>query len=175
MMKIYLKQLFGIVGESKDISFSIGTDKLSAVRGYRFASPVAVSGRIYNRAGIVYLTCRAEFLLSIVCDRCLKESERSYGYDIRHVIVQSLNSDTDDDEYIVAGEDEVLDLGDTVLSDVLLRLPTRMLCREDCKGLCMKCGCDLNESDCGHAAELLELWGGRSDTPVKKLSFPPET
>ncbi|MCD8187633.1 MAG: DUF177 domain-containing protein [Ruminococcus sp.] len=31
---------------------------------------------------------------------------------------------------------------------MLLQLPTKYLCKEDCKGLCMVCGCDLNESEC---------------------------
>ena len=54
-MKINLKQLFSIVGESRDFAYEIGVDELSDIRGYSFASPVSVNGRLYNRSGVVYL------------------------------------------------------------------------------------------------------------------------
>ena len=61
-MKINLKQLFSIVGESKDINCEIGADELSDIRGCSFASPVKVNGRIYNRAGVVYLEYSVDFV-----------------------------------------------------------------------------------------------------------------
>ena len=45
-------------------------------------------------------------------------------------------------------EDNVLELDELVISDLLLQLPTKILCKEDCKGLCFKCGKDLNDGDC---------------------------
>jgi uncharacterized protein len=39
-------------------------------------------------------------------------------------------------------------MNETAISDLLLMLPTKMLCREDCKGLCDICGCNLNETTC---------------------------
>ena len=44
--------------------------------------------------------------------------------------------------------DGVLDLEDTVRTDVLLELPGKVLCSEDCKGLCCQCGKNLNEGSC---------------------------
>ena len=46
-------------------------------------------------------------------------------------------------------ENMVLDLDELVIEDVFLSLPSRFLCKSDCKGLCNYCGHDLNESDCG--------------------------
>ena len=69
----------------------------------------------------------------------------------------------DNDEYIVV-EDNVLDLTELVCEDIILSLPTRFLCREDCKGICSKCGKNLNEGKCDckkdidpRMAALLEL------------------
>lgn len=144
-MKINLKQLFSITGESKDIDCFIPAEELFDIRGFTFASPVSVKGRIYNKADVVYLDYSAEFTLHNVCDRCLKEFDKSYSFGFSHIVVPSVSHDND--EYIVA-EGESIELNDIAVTDILLQLPTKTLCREDCKGLCMVCGCDLNESEC---------------------------
>jgi uncharacterized protein len=144
-MRIDLKQLFSIVGESKDISCEISRDELSEIKGFEFASPIAIKGRIYNRAGVVHLEYSADLTLLLTCDRCLKEFERLYHFDFQHIVVPSVSSDND--EYIVA-DGECIELNETALTDIILQLPTKNLCRDDCKGLCMVCGCDLNESEC---------------------------
>ena len=144
-MKINLKQLFNITGESKDIDYSITTEELSGIRGSSFVAPVKVKGRIYNKADVVYLDYSAEFTLLNVCDRCLKEFEKTYCFEFSHIVVPSVSRDND--EYIVA-DGESIELNDIAVTDILLQLPTKILCREDCKGLCMVCGCDLNESEC---------------------------
>ncbi len=146
-MKINLKQLFSIVGESKEFSYDITQDDLSSISGYSFASPVKTSGKLYNRAGVVYLKYSVDFTLDVTCDRCLKQLEREYHYDFDHIVVPSLSGDNDD--YIVA-EGESIEMNEIAVTDLLLQLPSKMLCKDDCKGLCMVCGCDLNEESCEH-------------------------
>lgn len=144
-MKINLKQIFNITGESKDIDYSISAEEISDIHGYCFVSPVNVKGRIFNKADVVYLDYSVDFKLMLTCDRCLREFENTYHFDFSHIVVPSVSSDND--EYIVA-ESESIELNDIAVTDLLLRLPTKILCKEDCKGLCMVCGCDLNESEC---------------------------
>ena len=67
--------------------------------------------------------------------------------DFDHIVVSSSNGDNDD--YIVA-DGESIELNEAAVTDLLLQLPTKNLCKDDCKGLCMVCGCDLNESYCDH-------------------------
>lgn len=144
-MKINLKQLFNIVGESKKFEYSIEANELSDIKGYDFSSPVEINGRIFNKAGIVYLEYSIDFSLLITCDRCLKELVRTYHFDCDHIVVPSVSDDND--EYIVA-DSESIELNEIAVTDLLLQLPTKNLCKDDCKGLCMICGCDLNESEC---------------------------
>ena len=144
-MKINLKQLFNIVGESKDIAYTIQKGELSDIRGYDFSSPIEVKGRIYNKADVVYLEYSVDFSLLNTCDRCLKEFEKDYHYEFSHIVVPSVSRDND--EYIVA-ESESIELNDIAVTDILPELPSKNLCKDDCKGLCMVCGCDLNESVC---------------------------
>ncbi|MDE5582265.1 MAG: DUF177 domain-containing protein [Ruminococcus sp.] len=144
-MNINLKQIFNITGESKDIEYSVSMEELSVLKNYSFASPVDIKGRIFNRAGVVYLDYSVSFTLLSLCDRCLKEFERNYNFDFQHIVVRTVSNDND--EYIVA-DGESIELNDIAFTDLILQLPSKMLCKEDCKGLCMRCGCDLNESVC---------------------------
>ncbi len=142
-----LKSLFNRPGEQMLLEYSIPAEALADVQGYCFASPVQMTGMFRNRAGIVTLHYTAVFSLSHACDRCLKAFVRDYSYDFSHTIVQSLASDEDDDAYIVAADARV-NADEIAVTDLLLQLPTKILCREDCRGLCGICGCDLNESTC---------------------------
>ncbi len=144
-MVINLQQLYDIVGEKQIVDYAVTAEKLSEVKGYSFAHPVTVKGTIVNRAGIVILNYTAKFTLNAVCDRCLAEFERDYKYDFEHILVRSLN--TDNDEYIVT-ESDSLDLDELAIMDILLQIPSKMLCKDDCKGLCPQCGTDLNYNEC---------------------------
>ena len=144
-MVMNLKDIFNTTGLSKNVYFKITQEELSSINGYVFASPVMVQGTVSNRADIVTARFSTEFTLRLTCDRCLKELDREYTYDFEHVIVKSLN--TDNDDYIVA-DGEKVDFSEVAVSDLLLKLPSKMLCQDDCQGLCMICGHDLNESDC---------------------------
>ena len=147
-MILQLREIFQIEGMHLPVSYEITPEELSEVRGYTFAAPVAVSGEFYNRAGIVTLKYTVSCTLDVVCDRCLTELKRDYSYDFSHTVVQSLQSEGDIyDTYLVAQHDSI-DMNETAISDLLLMLPTKMLCREDCKGLCDICGCNLNERTC---------------------------
>ena len=147
-MILQLREIFQIEGMHLPVSYEITPEELSEVRGYTFAVPVAVSGEFYNRAGIVTLKYTVSCTLDVVCDRCLTELKRDYSYDFSHTVVPSLQSEGDIyDTYLVAQHDSI-DMNETAISDLLLMLPTKMLCREDCKGLCDICGCNLNERTC---------------------------
>ena len=144
-MKLNLRQLFDIVGERKEFQCSFDFSGEELYGGFPFQGPVDCSGEIENHAGVVRLVFCVKFVLDLVCDRCLKQFRQEYTMHFEHILVQKLNSDNDD--YLVCA-DGVLDLEDTVRTDVLLELPGKVLCSEDCKGLCCQCGKNLNEGPC---------------------------
>lgn len=147
-MILQLRELFQVEGLTKPIEYDITPEELESVHGYLFDGPVHVSGLVRNRSGIVTLKIQVACTLHVICDRCLEESSRDYSYDFTHTVVRSLNSEGDVyDMYLVAEQDSI-DLNETAISDLLLELPTKMLCRDDCKGLCDICGCNLNETTC---------------------------
>ena len=144
-MKIQLKELFNIEGKVKNIDYSIDVDELEDYSSYNFDTPIAVKGTIENRAGVVTLRYSTDFSLKLTCDRCLDEFNREYKFDFEHILVRSTNTGTD--EYVVC-ENDVLNMNELAISDLLLQLPTKFLCREDCKGLCYVCGQNLNDGKC---------------------------
>ena len=144
-MKADLRRIFNTVGDKKEFQYEIPNDELSQYKAYSFKDGVKLEGSFYNRADVVHMDYSVKFTLNIVCDRCLKEFEREFFYNFEHIVVNTVNKDND--EFIIADNYRV-DVNEIALSDLLLELPTKLLCSEDCKGLCAICGCDLNESEC---------------------------
>ena len=110
-------------------------------------APVRVTGAVTVRAGVVQLSARAAFTFHGRCDRCLTPFDETYDIPLEHTLVATLE-DEENDDYILLDQYR-LDLDDLVMADILLELPYKSLCREDCRGLCPMCGKNLNEGLCG--------------------------
>lgn len=111
-----------------------------------FKSPVSVDISVRNRAGLVVFEAEARFTYSADCDRCAAFTEKDYAFRFSHILVTGL-SDESSDDYIQA-PDYKLDTVSLLRDDILLELPSKFLCKESCKGLCPKCGKNLNEGEC---------------------------
>ena len=146
-MKLELEKLFLNDGEIQDFSyeFSLGSTEINGVRP--FVSPVSVKGRAESRAGAVDLDTCVSFDFSIPCDRCAERIDTHYDYGFHHVLISSQKEN--DSELYIAVKDRKLNLDELVREDILLELPSKFLCRPDCKGLCPKCGKNLNDGPCG--------------------------
>ena len=114
---------------------------------YPFPEKVRVTGAVNVRAGVVQLSARAAFVFHGQCDRCLSPFTQAYDVPLEHTLVATLE-DEENDDYILLDQYQ-LDLADLTMADILLELPYKSLCREDCRGLCTMCGKNLNEGLCG--------------------------
>lgn len=88
-----------------------------------------------------------EFVLP--CDRCLKLVKTQVELDFeREILAPELvtDEDTKEDQHFV--EDYELDMEALLIEEVQLSWPSKVLCDEDCKGICKKCGKNLNEGAC---------------------------
>ena len=146
-MFLDLKRVFSQEEEALPFQyeFSLSSADINGIRP--FVSPVAVRGEVKNHAGAVRLDADVSFDFSVPCDRCACVINTRYDYSFHHVLVSSLN-DEDNDVYIEV-ENERLDLDELLRADILLELPSKFLCSPDCRGLCPKCGRNLNDGDCG--------------------------
>ncbi len=145
-MFIELESLFnlGIDRIELDYSFDFSEESLNGV--FPFTTPVSLKGFIKNTSGIVQLEAEIKFSLDIVCDRCAENARLDFEIPMVHGLVSSLNNDETDDYILV--EDMKLDIRQLTLENIYLALPVKLLCKEDCKGVCFKCGANLNEGPC---------------------------
>ncbi len=93
---------------------------------------------------------RMELVLAMNCDRCLKEVRQKI---VLHFVREAEGPDAyqekekDDEQNFMAGYQ--LDVDGLVKNECLMNLPTKVLCKPDCRGICIKCGKDLNTGECG--------------------------
>lgn len=146
-MVIDIHSIFDNEGESLDFEGEVSPGRLSEIKGYSFSCPVSVSGRVINRAGVVTMDYHIYGKAAVCCDRCLRSFEYELSFDCGYTVVRELAGGERND-YAVARDDK-LDVDELAASDIVLQMPSKLLCREDCKGLCPKCGADLNVCDCG--------------------------
>ena len=120
---------------------------LSSDTGLQFLKPAEANAEIVNHAGYVRYEADARVHIRFACDRCCALSDKVLTFHFSHILVTTLPEMEEDGEYIEA-PDYQLDTDSLLRDDILLELPSKLLCRESCKGLCPKCGNDLNVGAC---------------------------
>lgn len=163
-MQLDLKKLFESGDHPLEFQYGLDLTDLEQWGEKPFRTPVAIIGRVVNRAGIVTLSYTADVAYSTTCARCLEPIQSSSHLEFTHTVVRQLNQQ-DDDDYVVV-EDGLLDMDELATADISLELPICVLCREDCKGLCPMCGVNLNKTTCD--CEEPEWKPGRNN-PFKDL------
>lgn len=146
-MLLDLKKIFLDEGESLSVQTKVDLSDIKQNGVILFSEPVVVEINIKNRAGLVIFEADANNVYAFKCDRCNVLSSRNFDCKFRHILVTELSEENGDD-YIEA-PDYKLDTDALLRDDILLELPSKFLCKESCKGLCPKCGKNLNEGDCG--------------------------
>ena len=147
-MRIEVARAFVSEGYSLDIDclIDIGEDQQS-VFGNTVASPVHVCGRLYNKAEVLHLVLDTGYTLTGQCDRCCEDVKISRKAHVETVLVRSKENEENDE--LIEVKDDQFDITDLVTESIMLDVPYKLLCSEDCKGLCPFCGQDLNKKNCG--------------------------
>ena len=98
----------------------------------------------------IILEASSSVMANFVCDRCSTEYDRSVESEYKMVYL--LRNVYDKEEAIdvtyLSPQTDKIDISKDVRDYIILSVPMKKLCKEDCKGLCYKCGIDLNEGDC---------------------------
>ena len=113
------------------------------------SEPVAAGGRIRNTAGVLELTAELTTTLHGVCDRCAGAFSRQIRIPVHAVLVPEAELEQAEDEWVFGIRDGCADLTDIVTTAFVLNMDSQLLCRPDCKGICFRCGKNLNEGPCG--------------------------
>lgn len=147
MFEVKLESLFNTEGLTQDVDHEVSMSDVDMNGEHPFHKPLKVTGTFQNVAQIVTLTAVVNADLYTVCDRCAADVVKHLSIPMEHTFVTALNNEENDEEYTVV-PDMILDLDELVLEDVFLNLPTKVLCKENCKGICPQCGKNLNEGPC---------------------------
>lgn len=144
---IDVKHLFDTVGATKELNYEFDYSDYEFESTKPFTTPVKVVGEISNRAGVTSARFSVDFTAVFQCDRCLSEFEQDFSLNGNYVLTENDSDDLDEEKYILCTNGE-FNLEEAVLFMILLNMPSKHLCNENCKGLCFKCGQNLNDGDC---------------------------
>ncbi|HKM04153.1 MAG TPA: DUF177 domain-containing protein [Lachnospiraceae bacterium] len=98
----------------------------------------------------VLIEGKIRLVLRMNCDRCLKDVNIVFDLALSRMVVAPGEEKADEDEEEQSFMDKYhLDVDELVYSEIMMNWPMKVLCAESCKGICKKCGNDLNDGDCG--------------------------
>jgi len=134
---------------SYDLSSPAGELGLDA----RFDGSVQVAVELEKTHREIILRAHAQSEALFSCDRCLDDFRRPVeeSYEVVYLLTgeeQARAGEKDLEVQVLPPEMNILDIGDDARQFLLLRLPIKILCKEDCAGLCPSCGTNLNRGSC---------------------------
>ena len=153
-MLLGLSQIIDRPGASVPFSVSVDLSDLCYGVSYPVSEPVLAEGNVRNTAGVLVMQGSIATTIHGICDRCASEFHRKVEFPIDVVLVTKLESEENEDEWVFPLEGDSADLDDIVRTVFVLNLDSKLLCKEDCKGLCPRCGKNLNDGPCNCRKEL---------------------
>lgn len=131
-MKIYVNN---IPSEGIEIKEEFNASALSLENQLiHYSSSIKVTAFVRKDKDILNVDCNISAIIKESCDRCLEEFETEFKKEADFV-------------YILKGE-YFVELDDNIRDIIIVNYPMKFLCSENCKGLCQKCGKNLNEGYC---------------------------
>ncbi len=132
-MKIQIKQITtqGLEVHQTVEPTEIGLEK----EEIQLVSPLKVDARIEKAGEAILASGSVEAKYAFPCVRCLE-------------VVESIQRHHFQFDYVLADVHDVVDLGEDIRQEMIMNLPSRVLCKEDCRGICLKCGVNLNKEEC---------------------------
>ena len=153
-MLLGLSKIIDCPGASVPFETSVDLSDLRYGTSYPVTEPVLASGVVRNTAGVLVMTGSIQTCIHGICDRCANPFDREINFPIDVVLVTELANEENEDEWVFPLEGDSADLDDIVRTVFVLNLDSKLLCKEDCKGLCPKCGKNLNDGPCNCQKEL---------------------
>lgn len=141
-MEINISQV--LKNKSEALSFTINKDDFHG-DDYEVEIPLQVSLTMKTLDDIVLLNGNVSGTLKLTCCRCLEKFDYPINLDINEKL--SNNYENKDEDIIFINNDKI-DITEIIENNIRVGLPIKILCKEDCKGLCQYCGTNLNYSTC---------------------------
>ena len=151
-MVLDLREIIGV--PSGKVAFDYELDLTDAALGsvIRIEQPSRAAGSVENSAGVLTFSAIVDALCICVCARCLKEFEYPVHQQISQYLTEGGEDGEDLDSYLLQGDK--INADEIIITEFILEMDSTYLCREDCAGLCEKCGADLNDKPCACGIEI---------------------
>ena len=153
-MRLELSSIIDRPGETLDFSTSVDLSDLVYGTSNPVTEPVWANGTVRNTAGVLVMKGLITTCIHGTCDRCAANFDRKMEIPIDAVLVTELANEENEDEWVFPLEAGTADLGDIVRTVFVLNMDSKLLCKDDCAGLCCRCGKNLNDGPCGCQKEL---------------------
>ena len=153
-MLLGLSKIIDSPGASVPFSTSVDLSDLCYGVSYPVTEPVRAEGQVRNTAGVLMMTGAIDTTIHGTCDRCANDFDREVHIPIDVVLVTEMANEENEDEWVFPLEGDSADLDEIVRTVFVLNLDSKLLCKEDCKGLCHRCGKNLNDGPCNCQKEL---------------------
>ena len=153
-MLLGLSKIIDCPGASLPFSTSLDLSDLRFGTCCPVSEPVNAEGMIRNTAGVLMMKGAIRTCIHGVCDRCAANFDRDMEVPIDVVLVTELADEDHEDERVFPLEGDSADLEDIIRTVFVLNMDSKLLCKEDCKGLCCRCGRNLNVESCTCQKEL---------------------
>ena len=145
-MRLDLREVIHTPGAVKAFAFPLDLSQLEFYGRFPIIRPVEVEGRVVNHAGALTLEGTARSRLELACDRCGQPFSRDKTVSLNALL--SPDGEEGEDGELIPLENGQLDLDEAAATAFVLGMDTKNLCSDDCKGLCAKCGANLNREPC---------------------------
>lgn len=153
-MRLGLSDIIHSPGASVSFSDSVDLSDLQYGTSYPVSEPVMVSGTVRNTADVLMMKGRITTRIHGVCDCCAADFTQDVDIPVDVVLVEELANEDSEDEWVFPLEADSADLDDIVRTVFVLNMDSKLLCKPDCKGICCRCGKNLNDGPCGCQKEL---------------------
>lgn len=122
-------------------------------RDVKIVGPIEYKGQIFKVIGGHQINVDIKYTYTEKCNRCLAPATETIKTNIYGKLLEGkkdleVEVNEDDDEETLYYENGILRLDEYIIEQVIVSLPIKTLCDDDCKGLCQKCGVDLNKENC---------------------------
>jgi len=143
-------------------------DSLFQGLGFALAGPVRVGGRLQATGeGRFYWHGMLAAQIATECRRCLTPVNAPVAAEIGALFSEDAQAADDPDAYALPPNAMEVDLRPAVREELALAVPAWVVCREDCRGLCPRCGKDLNAGPCGCDPTPDLRWQALADLKTK--------
>ncbi len=145
-MIIDLKHIFVTDNSSLPLKYALDLSDIDYMGEYPLKKPVEIVGEITNKASLVRLEAVITFEFDASCDRCGTRTAKTHSLRVEKSLATSIEGE--DSDTILTVPDMKLNLDELLYTETVTNLPMKHLCDEACKGICSKCGKNLNDGEC---------------------------